>query len=341
MTSAKRELYMCPNCEKETLIEYILVENQQELDDFFQRFASQLQDFQNNRWFGPGKCKACKQKYRRPILGKSHFFGKMPQQAQPPVEAPVKEQPRAKTKSPPPKPKSAPKPRKQSSFSTNKIRKEDLSQEKQGKISRLYVLLVDKSFSMLRKDGDGGLRGDRWGAAEDLVTGLIDAVFEYSIGHQLPCYLFGSDVQTVGDLTNKHEVLQLFQESSPEGSTNLAEALDLALDQNIKRMKLSKEIPGVTLIVLTDGQPDSEADVKAILEKYANPAYGHILNPEEISILFIQIGDDPGATAFLQEMNQGFYFDGKTVKLCSMKTKDEVKKIGVYKLLYDAVFSKS
>ncbi|MFK7824327.1 MAG: hypothetical protein AB8G05_09230 [Oligoflexales bacterium] len=220
-----------------------------------------------------------------------------------------------------------------------KVKKHMVSAEKQEALARWYVLLIDKSFSMTISDQNGGTRGDRWGSAEQMVTDLLDTIFEFAIDKKLPTYLFGSNAESIGELTNKMEVLQLFHDHTPEGSTNLSDTLDLALEDTFEKTKDKlKEFPGMTVIVITDGQPDSEANVKNVLLKFADPVNDYIDKNEDLAISFIQIGDDQGAKAFLDEMDKGFEFNGEVVKICDTKTIEEVNILGVYRILHDAIF---
>ena len=192
---------------------------------------------------------------------------------------------------------------------------------------------------MTISDQNGGTRGDRLGSAEQMVTDLLDTIFEFAIDKKLPTYLFGSNAESVGELTNKMEVLQLFHDHTPEGSTNLSDTLDLALAENFEKTKEKfDEFPGMTVIVITDGQPDSEVNVKNVLLKYADPVNDYIEKNEDLAISFIQIGDDQGAKAFLDEMDKGFEFNGDIVNICDTKTIDEVNILGVYRILHDAIF---
>lgn len=149
-----------------------------------------------------------------------------------------------------------------------KVTKDMVSDDKRKALARWYVMLIDRSFSMTISDQYGGERGDRWGSAEKIATDLLDTVFEFAYENKLPTYLFGSNAESIGTMTRKEDVLNLFQKHTPEGSTNLSETLDLALSENFEITKNElKEFPGMTVIVITDGQPDSEAKVKDVMLK--------------------------------------------------------------------------
>jgi hypothetical protein len=65
------------------------------------------------------------------------------------------------------------------------------------------------------------------------------------------------------------------------------------LDQLLLK-KWQPEVP-MTLLVITDGQPDDKASVAQTLIK----ATKRMSADEQLAISFVQVGDDPGATSFL------------------------------------------
>ena len=207
-------------------------------------------------------------------------------------------------------------------------------------LARQYVLLIDKSGSMQTPDRDGGLRGDRWGAAEKAVKGLVDAMFKNDMDHKVPTYLFGHNVETIGELTDSNQVMLLFKEHGPDGrNTNLSGALKIALDDHIGKNRNNYEVvPGTTLVVITDGAPNYEHKVKEVLQEYANPDNGYIQNDEELAITFIQIGDDAGAREFLKSMDKGWSFDGRKMDICDTKKDDDLRRLGPEKILEEAIF---
>jgi len=82
---------------------------------------------------------------------------------------------------------------------------------------------------------------------------------------------------------------------APGGGTMLAEPLQQMLNMAINDMKEKNQF----LVILTDGLPDDEAAVqKAIVE-----ASKKMERDEQVGILFVQVGEDPHATAFLHRLD--------------------------------------
>jgi len=88
-------------------------------------------------------------------------------------------------------------------------------------------------------------------------------------------------------------VNQIFWGVQPQGSTNLASVLKAALNDHFKTGN------DETILIITDGKPDSEKHVKDVIVE----ATHKITRLGELSISFIQIGNDRGATEFLEELD--------------------------------------
>lgn len=199
-------------------------------------------------------------------------------------------------------------------------------------LARQYVLLIDKSASMQSPDG----AGTRWSSTELAVRGMVDAVFKYDIDHSIPVFLFGDRVDDIGELTDSSQVLQLFKEYQPDGrSTNLAAGLQAALSKYLGSKRENYEyVPGTTVIIFTDGKPDSEGAVRDYIKEIVDPSKGYISNHEELALSFIQVGDDAGASKFLKGLDDGFAPD-----ICDTKKDDDLRQAGgIERVLFDAIF---
>lgn len=93
-----------------------------------------------------------------------------------------------------------------------------------------------------------------------------------------------------------------------------------------------ESVPGTTLIVLLDGDVDSQSEVFSVLEEYSNLDNNYIQNHTQLAISFIQIGNDRQATEFLEKLDNELKVD-----ICDTKKEREIN--GDYnRLLYDAIF---
>lgn len=82
-----------------------------------------------------------------------------------------------------------------------------------------------------------------------------------------------------------------FDRNAPGGGTEMAAPLRWALDLAVSRFGEKNQL----IIVLTDGMPDDkEASAKAIAETTQR-----MERDDQLAILFLQVGDDTGATQYL------------------------------------------
>lgn len=166
-------------------------------------------------------------------------------------------------------------------------------------LKRDYVLAVDASSSMGMPLPNGQ---SRWVAVAEAAFGLASAI-EKLDPDGIEVYTFASKVQEFGNATAV-TVAEIFNTHEPFGSTNLAALLNLVLLR-----KWQPEVP-LTLLVVTDGQPDDKAAVaEAIIA-----ATKKMSSDEQLAISFVQVGTDPGATNFLkflddELMKMGAKFD--------------------------------
>ncbi|TAD75221.1 MAG: hypothetical protein EA001_14390 [Oscillatoriales cyanobacterium] len=151
-------------------------------------------------------------------------------------------------------------------------------------LKRDYILAVDASSSMGMKLKSGLTR---WESVAEAAFGLAMAV-EKLDPDGIEVYTFASKVKEFGNATAQ-TIADIFRDQEPFGSTNLTALLDLLLLK-----KWQAEVP-MTLLVITDGQPDDKASVAQTLIK----ATQRMSADEQLAISFVQVGDDPGATSFL------------------------------------------
>lgn len=197
---------------------------------------------------------------------------------------------------------------------------------------RQYVIIVDRSGSMATRDGTG----TRWDSAQMAVEKLIETVFKYDFDHNVPVYVFDDQTTFVGECTDVGQVAGIFRDYKPRGTTDLAKALDTAMEEYAGRKRPDfAQIPGTTFIVILDGSTDDNDAVIRVIKKFADLKNGYLANHTQIAVSFVQIGDDAGATRFLQFLDDGMgepdIVDSKQASLLYTPG-------GVDKLLMDAIF---
>ena len=156
-----------------------------------------------------------------------------------------------------------------------------------------YVVLIDASGSMANTDGKAATRFER---AKESVIGLVSelgAVDEDGIdvitfgGEHI---LHNSGVKTPADVQSAFN-------RRVAGGTPTAEALARAFEIAGKSDKPD------FVVVITDGEPNNRQAVKDVLIKQANSQNAD----GDLTVLFIQIGDDASAASFLAELDDGLH----------------------------------
>lgn len=186
-----------------------------------------------------------------------------------------------------------------------------------------FVLVVDASGSMSEKDMPDGK--SRWVSVQETVVAIANEIEEID-EDGLGIVIFGGDNITAKDGVTAKNVKEIFAERRPSGTTPLAEALTEAIKLAGKSDK--KDM----IIVFTDGAPnDKEKAAKVIID-----AANGIEKDEDLTILFIQVGYDAEATAYLTKLDDsltGAKFDIVDVK--TMKEADAFPSI--LDLIYAAI----
>lgn len=155
-----------------------------------------------------------------------------------------------------------------------------------------FIVLVDFSASM--GSADVGKAGSRIERARESILGLVSelsAVDENGID----LITFGGETITHTPGVKNTEILNSVFARRVSGGTPTAEAMTTAF-----------EIAGESdkpdfIIVFTDGEPNNRQAVKDVLVKQANSQH----SDEELTVLFIQVGDDIGAGNFLKDLDDG------------------------------------
>lgn len=178
-----------------------------------------------------------------------------------------------------------------------------------------FIVAIDTSGSM----GEPVKRGSsqtRWEAVQETAMTIIREI-EKIDEDGLGLVLFGGPNVDSFDGVTADKFREIFASRSPRGTTPLAEALTAALKLAGKSDK--KDF----VIVLTDGEPNSRADAIKVICDQAK-AQG---KDEDLTFLFVQVGDDAGATAFLQHLDDGLKDKYNLPHdIVDVKTVDEVDK---------------
>lgn len=161
-----------------------------------------------------------------------------------------------------------------------------------------FIVVVDASGSMSTDDVKGRTR---WAAVQETAeqfTRDLAKIDSDGIG----LVIFNGQGVKSFDGVDANKLTEAFASTSPRSSTPLAEALTEALKLAGKSDK--KDF----IIVFTDGVPDDKAAAAQVIKDAANRQE----TDDALTILFVQVGHDALATAYLRELDdnlKGAKFD--------------------------------
>lgn len=185
-----------------------------------------------------------------------------------------------------------------------------------------FFILVDKSGSM----GEKSLvmpGKTRWEEAQEF-TETFARYAEKSDDDGITVITF-SGKPTVYDGVMADKVHEVFTTCQPGGSTNLAPALA----EVFKKKAASKK--KALVMVITDGAANDEDAVKQVITDAANG----IATDDEIGIQFVQIGNDPHASKFLNDLDDNL--KGAKFDIVNALTHEEAEGYSMGQLLWLAL----
>lgn len=155
-----------------------------------------------------------------------------------------------------------------------------------------FIVAIDTSGSM-GEPVKAGSSITRWEAVQESALTIIrdvEKIDQDGIG----LVLFGGPTIKSYDGVTSEKAREVFASTSPRGSTPLAEALTAALALAGKSDK--KDF----IVVFTDGVPDDRQAAARVITQAANAQE----TDDALTILFVQIGDDRSATAYLKSLDE-------------------------------------
>jgi len=179
------------------------------------------------------------------------------------------------------------------------------------KLDRRYFLILDKSISML---------GPRWEELRTVVTFLAPCICQADPKNGLTLFLFSDHKlkhPMYEGIKDAAAVIDIFNKEHPRGNTDLGGVLKQAFEKHF-----SENNEATTILVITDGQPDN-AD---LVRNEIVAATERVKSKDELSISFIQIGDDTKASLFLEELNSNL--KGAKYDIVDALSANEMKGLG-------------
>ncbi|KAH9443249.1 hypothetical protein MJO28_014711 [Puccinia striiformis f. sp. tritici] len=161
------------------------------------------------------------------------------------------------------------------------------------------VLLIDDSASMSTQN--------RWNEAAVAVAGLADTLVQYD-NDGIDVYFMNS-VEHLRNAVSAKEISMLFQRVQPVGRSTptdvrVEELLGIYLDRlEAGRANNLPALKPLNLIVITDGEADDPDTLAYALAGFSDRLEDAKFPLNQLGVQFIQIGNDSGATKFLQSLD--------------------------------------
>lgn len=174
-----------------------------------------------------------------------------------------------------------------------------------------FIVAIDASASMGETDAPGGR--SRWDYMQESIGGFARDISKID-SDGLGLVVFGGNNVEIHDGVTPQRVSEVFSSRQPRGSTPLAEALLACLKLAGKSDK--KDF----IVIFTDGVPDD----KAAAAKVIRDASQKLDRDDALTFLFVQVGHDPSASAYLRELDDNLR--GSKFDIVDAKTIDEAEK---------------
>ncbi|SGY94192.1 BQ5605_C037g11635 [Microbotryum silenes-dioicae] len=158
-------------------------------------------------------------------------------------------------------------------------------------------ILLDDSPSMT----------EHWYEARDALIGVAERFVRYDKDGIDLCFM-NNDNLNLKNVVDASTVREAFENIQPFGSTPTAMVLDDILRDVVDRIEDAKagkgpKIKPLICIVLTDGRADDTDGLRDLLVEMASRLDEVRAPPFQLGVTFLQIGSDPDATQFLQQLD--------------------------------------
>jgi Mg-chelatase subunit ChlD len=164
-----------------------------------------------------------------------------------------------------------------------------------------FYVVVDVSGSMGEPNKASEPNGvTRWSAMQESVMSLVRDVSKLDSDGIVVIELGGQGRTFHG--VNENNVREMFATMNPRGGTPLHTALKNAF--NAAGASGKKDF----IMVFTDGVPDEQKTAADMIISATNS----MINDDDLTVLFVQVGDDKAATAYLRGLDdnlKGARFD--------------------------------
>jgi len=185
-----------------------------------------------------------------------------------------------------------------------------------------FYVLMDRSGSMADPRGNG-VNTPRWNYAQELITGIAKQLTGID-DDGITVVFFNNNAQVHQNVKTPDQVATLFAGVQPGGGTSLLPAL-----KAIETMRKASNKKAF-VIIGTDGEANDAKEVGPYITGLANGLSGD----GQLSIQFIQIGNDSQAADFLRNLDDGLQRAGAKFDIVNCCTDAEAENLSLGELMY-------
>lgn len=164
------------------------------------------------------------------------------------------------------------------------------------------AIVIDKSGSMSTSDCPGGMT--RWDWCREQMLGFTRqtaSVFRQGID----VLLFSSEYQAFPNV-NFNAVRNVFTSNRPSGGTQMSEPLEAVFNEHFRKRDQLGNTKKLIVEVISDGEPSDKGQVAAVIAR----ATQRMQKPDEITVSFIQIGNERDGASALTYFDNHLMRDG-------------------------------
>lgn len=162
-----------------------------------------------------------------------------------------------------------------------------------------YAALEDYD-TVIVIDDSGSMAGSLWTMTSKVLAQLVRRAVRFDT-NGIDVYFFNSK-KAHENVGSTRQVMQVFNEVRPQGTTPTYDRLHSHLESYMRRFKNDPDIKKLNLVFITDGPPDDEAedDIKDEIASVAKRLEALDANKRQVGLQFVQVGNDKDATEFFE-----------------------------------------
>ena len=146
--------------------------------------------------------------------------------------------------------------------------------------------------------------GIKWNMTREVIAEIASIAVKHDHdGVEVQFFNAYRETEDRQHLTSAEDVMRLFEGLNPYGESLIATKLDEVLNEYCFRFGHDRDIKGLNLIVLTDGDPSPDQDIEEDIVKYARKLESFSAPQLKVGIQFVQIGSGSTAAAFFDQLD--------------------------------------